>query len=549
MKTELLAVFGNPAHLRMALRSRAPKMLMHPKVLSVLAVCSLLFSFEIQLKAKDTGVHFPGLMISSASEGTRVTWSGMAIVEMKGNRYLRFRSSPNDEKWIGAESSPMDLGWAYRDIGTKGMVVSEVKTHIDPEHNRFNIEVIGHKPGVTNSRITTVLEGRWIASEARFMYTLSSRLSCPLEAWYEKSTSKLRGPASRGSKLWIEPLDFCLEGISITERMISPDKSMRSAPLNYKWFVRTLDGKNWEKWPKIHIPFPVRKGDYMTIRDVNGLMSEGSCFGFMDGERGGWIMKILKTSAPIYHEICWSRFDVHLLMEGAMPPRASLDSLDLGYSFEFTPIAPESAEAIVSAAQELPWRHAREYQDLALFSWNNRFDALITDVPSEKTAEHMLWWPSDYNCFRDGTVGADDNYSLSIRRQSSEAKPSAWSTLCWGYPFNSQPKGKRRYRFSAMVKTKDCIGEVRLGHYSSKESIGDVYYGGSKSHNRDGSANTIDIVWEYSHSLRGTSDWTPLSVEFEVKHYSSTLILENTGQGQCWFDNVKLEVIGGSDVR
>jgi hypothetical protein len=160
----------------------------------------------------------------------------------------------------------------------------------------------------------------------------------------------------------------------------------------------------------------------------------------------------------------------------------------------------------------------------------------------------MLWWPSGYDCFRDETVGCDDHYSISIKREEPSTRGSAWSTLSWGWPFSEHRRGGRRFRFGAMVKTADCTGMVRLGHYSSLESIGDIYYGGRKSHKSDGTPVTDGIVWEYSHPLTGTNDWTPVSMEFVVKHHGSTLVLEQTGTGQCWFDNVVIEELARTEA-
>ena len=105
-------------------------------------------------------------------------------------------------------------------------------------------------------------------------------------------------------------------------------------------------------------------------------------------------------------------------------------------------------------------------------------DRVLTDVPSEQTSNQTLWWASDYQCFRDNSVGYDDSFSVSIKRSEASPKASAWSTLSWAHPFNERPKHNRRFRFTAMVKTVDCTGPVRLAHYSSIENLGDMYYGG-----------------------------------------------------------------------
>lgn len=485
----------------------------------------------------------PSLQFVEEAGTTRVLWDQQIIVEFEKNRFVRFRATPENELWIGSEKSGADLGWVYRDDGAKGMDVKDLKHEYSPATGDFVVRIAGKKPQF-DGQIDVVFTGKWLPETRQYKYILSTRLRSPLESWYENSKFRQRGLPSTGSKMWTEVLDYCIEGVTITERMLSPDTKRRNTPQLYEWFVRSSDGEEWEKWPKIHIPFPVRPGDYLTIRDRENPTQQGGLYGFLDKKEGGWITRITKTPAPVVYELCWSRFDVHMLLEGAVPPRHSADKLDLHFEMEFEPVDPKRAGKIIAKAEELPWRSHKEYQDLPLFSWNNRFDRVLTDVPSEQTSNQTLWWASDYQCFRDNSVGYDDSFSVSIKRSEASPKASAWSTLSWAHPFNERPKHNRRFRFTAMVKTVDCTGPVRLAHYSSIENLGDMYYGGRKSHNEDGSHKVNGLVWEFSQSVSGTTDWTPVSLEFVVKHHGSTLVLENGGTGQCWFDNVKIEELG-----
>lgn len=478
------------------------------------------------------------------SRTSRVTWNGQLLVEVRENKKLRFRATPRDQNWIGSEKSPIDLGWVYRDEGAKGMVALSVNHENDPKTGRFVLRISGRKPQF-DSRIEIVLTGTWMPEAGKFKYTLNTRLSCPLESWYEHSTATQRGRPVKGErKLWTEVLDYCIEGISLPERLMSPNPQNQHGPLMYEWFVSSPDGRKWQKWPKVHIPYPVRQGDYLTIHDRAHPMLAGGYYGHLDKQHGGWLTRINSTPVPVIHEICWARFDVHISLEGAIPPRHSMKELALGFELAFEPVAPAKAREIVKNALEIPWRQAPEY-NLPLFAWNTRCDKILTDLPGEETAQHLVWWPSDYVCDRDGTTGYDDHYSLTIHRKPSSAqKSSAWSTFAWHWPFNEHMTTNRRIRFSAMVKTQNCTGSVRLGHYSTLANLGDVFYGGTKSHKMDGTPRTDGIIWEYSKPLTGTTDWTPLTLEFVVKHFSSTVILEQTGSGQCWFDNVRIEDLG-----
>ncbi len=53
-----------------------------------------------------------------------------------------------------------------------------------------------------------------------------------------------------------------------------------------------------------------------------------------------------------------------------------------------------------------------------------------------------------------------------------------------------------------------------------------------------------DMRWMYSDSVTGSSDWTEISVEFDVYGVTTTLFLEMSGTGKCWFDNVRIEDVG-----
>lgn len=485
---------------------------------------------------------YPNIQMKEEGGTTRVFWDDKLIVEIKDNRFMRFRATPADENWVGAERSPADMGWAYRDSGVKGLIVLSATRQNEPEKGRFVVNISGKKPQF-DSHVDIELVGTWMPQVGKFKYTLWTRFGCSLEDWYKNSKFAQRGLAvNGGSALWTEAIDYCIEGISMTERLNAPNKAEHAMPPMYEWFVKSSDGQAWQKWPKVHIPYPVRPGSYLTIRDLAHPAGVGEYYGFVDKAAGGWMTRIEKASAPIVFEICWALFDVHVELQGAIPPPGSVKDLSLEVKLAFEPVEAAKGREIVAAAKELPWREAREYR-LPLFSWDDRFDKLLTDLPSEQTALHHVWWPSSYECDRDDRVGFDDSYSLTINRTKASAKPAAWTIHSWSEPFTTHPRKGRQFRFSAMVKTADCTGSVRIGQFHPTEKSADVYYGG-RTHKSDGSPVTDGIVWEYSKALTGTTDWTPLSFEFTGTIPAQTLLLEQTGTGQCWFDNVKIEDIG-----
>jgi hypothetical protein len=309
-------------------------------------------------------------------------------------------------------------------------------------------------------------------------------------------------------------------------------------PQKYEWFVRSDDGINWTKWPKVHIPYVTRPGKYITIADQSRPSRVGSLYGFLDKAHGGWMTRVVKAPHPIDYSLCWMFFDVHVVYRHAVPPRHSTDTLSLDLELAFEPIAAEAGRRIVAQAEEVDWRGLAAYR-LPLFSWDNRFDKLLIDVPSEETANHYIWWASSEGCDRDDGVGYDDHYSVTIKRDGQPTMPAACNTVSWCYPYTTKQIKNRRIRFSAMVKTAECTGPVRLAVCRGSEN----FYG-KRNHHDDGSIKTDEWSWQFSPtSVTGTTDWTPISMEF-VGQSGISLILEQNGGGQCWFDNVTIDDLG-----
>jgi len=508
----------------------------------VLAGCAAAASSGGTLDSAATKAAYPNIQIREADGSSRVFWDGQLLVELKQNRFMRFRATPLDENWVGSEKSGADLGWTERDEGTKGMVVLGASHENDPARGIFVLKVRGKKPQF-DSRIDVTLTGTWMPQAGKFKYSLWTRFQCPLESWYEHTKFFQRGLAVDGkAPLWTEVLDYCIEGVSIPERLGSPDRAKRNEPPMYEWFVKSHDGQNWQKWPKVHIPYPVRPGSYITIRDLAHPSGVGGYYGFLDKARGGWMTRIEKTSSPVIFELCWTYFDVHAYLQGAIPPRNSVKDLSLEFQQAFEPVEAGRCREIIEQAAEIPWRTGKDYR-LPLFSMDkeSRFDKLICDLPGEETANHYVWWASSDECDRDDAVGFDDHYSVTIKRDKPSPMPAGWSAGTLGPCFTGKRIGNRRFLLSAMVKTANCTGPVRLAHASPPN---EVYYARFKTHDRDGTVLEPDI-WTYSPSVTGTVDWTPISMEFTGgRGGRDFVVLEQHGTGQSWFDNVKIEDLG-----
>lgn len=469
---------------------------------------------------------YPNIQIREENGSSYIDWDGSELVVLTSNRYLtRFRATPLDEKWVGNHTQSTDLGWAYNDTTAKGLQVLSTAHYNNPAQGEFALVVNGKKPNF-DSEISIIFKGIWMPEAAKFRYVLYMSFDCPLESWYQNTD---------GHRL--EVTDYRIDYISKPERISSP---AQKEPQMYEWFVNSADGTNWQKKPKIHVPYTTRTGDYITIRDKANLAQVGDYFGFLDKAQGGWMSKITKASAPVLYELCWMLMDVHIVFDNGVPPRYSTTDLSLEFEIEFNPVDTNGALEIINNAAEVNWRQAEEYK-LPLFTKNNSFDTLITDIPSEETSNHYLWWASGYECFRDTGIGYQDNNSVSINQTTQSAQPLAWYSFSWGASFEDTSYAGHRVRLSAMVKTSNCAGQVRIGAASTS---GDMWYG-KGTHNADGTPKTdTGIKWVFSQPVTGTADWQLITVEFDVINSVNAVMLEQNGMGQSWFDNVTIEDMG-----
>ena len=508
-------------------------------IISYLIVFALLFVQIPSISFAQTA--YPDITVKQDESGTFISMNGGLICSLEENRYLRFRSTNADDNWIASECRGADLCIAYNDAGVKGVVVETADFTNNPEEGWFEIAVKGYKDGL-DCDVEYTVKGIWLPEVGKFKYTYNTSMDANLEKWYQNSTvSQNYYNKNPNSTAPIEVTDYHVENISNPD--INNSDTYQNMSQRYEWFLSSANGTDWEKFPKVYIPYPTRSGDYLTIRKVGERCYEGAKFGFADSQHGGWVSTITETTAGINFELCWYFFDVHMIMYNAVPKRGSQDRFSISFGMDFDPISAQEGAQLVNGATERKWRELEEYA-LPLFTRNNTFDTLISDdiIPSEETANHYIWWASSYDCFRDDTVGYDDNYSASIKRTTASPQPVAWNTYTWGRPFEKEATTNHRYRISAMVKTQDCTGPVRLA-YGGQKNHADLFYGVG-THLTDGTPREDIIYWQYSDALTGTNDWTPISMEVTIDYYVNSIILEMNGKGQCWFDNVVIEDLG-----
>lgn len=471
---------------------------------------------------------YKGIQFQRQGNSLWVLEDGEPLLELRDKRYLQFRSSADNDHWVGASGRPMDLCFSYSDVTEyEDRTVKFGKT---PEG--FKIELSGTKPSV-GGNVNTAITATRRPQDGQFEYVLESKMTYSVEKWHDVSSNAKR---ARGKEARVAPLNFHINRISLPDVYQS---RVSETNLIYDGFVFSHDGANWLRRPKIHIPYVIRKGQYPTIsQDID--YSTGDYYGFVDKNEGGWIIEIMDTSSPFNFGLCWMFFDIHHIMHrGIVALESEEQFAQANYKLSFKRVSGEQAKDIWDNSTEVEWRNRKEYADLPLFSWDSKFDKLLTDDDVDPNAK-FIWWPSSYECFRDEQIGYDDNYSISIKLKEGSA---AWYNSTWGSPYDTFVPLSGRYRISAMVKTEDVKGQVRL---CMSWSDGDKWL-------RATGWSSKDSVWKIAQkTLSGTNDWTQLTLELDpseqFKHLCSevvkrTIILEQIGPGQCWFDNVRIEKI------
>ena len=440
------------------------------------------------------------------------------LVRFLDNRRLMFRATTANTKWLGnldrvGGAPNFDIGWEYSDEKFNGFDNATVEFKNDPENEEFRLTFTGTKPLDHENKQTVVLTGKWMPEIQQFKYTYDSTLTAYSEDFYNNMSIRDN---------MLEVLDYWIYGIEMDDNL----------KYDYDWFVK--DPKNtgsWEKFPKIHIPYPTRRADdakYEVIHDLSTRTEIGGKFGFLDRETGGWMQTVKSSTYPVLYELCWNAFDLHVHMDG-MPKRNSNEYATLNLCLELEPVTAEKCNEIIDGATEISWRDKKEYQ-LPLMTYGvNKFDKLLTDpsIDSENTQPQNIWWANSFDIYQDTTVGYDDNYSMTIQREGEQTTPAklfGWIGISqqWG----KRPTAKHKYRLTAMVKTEDCTGEVRLGSINE----GGFFYW---------DRITDDLTVSYSDSLTGTNDWTELTYEYYCDGSSDnhTIFLEQNGSGKVWVDN------------
>jgi hypothetical protein len=460
------------------------------------------------------------VLVNIVQEGnnTYVYMGADKILRLTENRYLNFRATNQNDHWIGETNKPSDLGWSYQDF--PGYVSDSVTYQIQP--GWFRLALYGQK-AQADGKIVTTITAQWNPQDSGFEYTLNSRLTANLEKYYLNSKWAISSyNANPSASVQLEPIDYTIERISILDRIVGENPN----PDLYDCFVLSADAVTWERIPKLHVAYPIYKGNWLYTLNIplKGF------WGFLDPKEGGWISQLTSCSGDSRIEICWSWQDNHFLITNGVPPRYSAETFTASYTWKFVPVGESQSNQLMNVAQETDWKSRPEYIR-PVFSRNNNFEELINGYESQHT-----WFSSAPACKWDGTVGYHSNSSVSIEKTFD--RTAAWYGWFYGYPFEaSHINPQAKYRLTAMVKTENVSGKVRIAAVRRTSGPEWLY-----SNLCPANSWVLDKI--VSDSLAGTNDWTELSVTFKSRDWSPTAIsLELDGAGKCWFDSVVISKV------
>lgn len=500
---------------------------------------------------------YPKLSWIREDSKTKLLMGDGFIFECLNDRFFRFTSRDDDPRWVGSSAIDMsiDPGWGFFDPTLAGYVPDSITFTDEPEKESFTISLRGHKECLQCKNDLDLI-GIWMEDQQAFRYELQMYFESDLEEFYLHSTRSMNGwKKDPTAPTCIEIIDFLPQYASWHDAIRLEEADVPRAL--YHCHVMSEDGVNWVKAPRVHSYDTEYLGDYenslITMPTKFGKL--GGQFGFVDREYGGWLLRPLEIPAPVSYQICWFYYDIHIQSPQAIPPRGSQERLQLRFRCEFMPIGAEKACAILDSAREYQWRDQEKY-DIPVMEYENHFDKFLVDMPCEETSHMTFWRRSDSNCRVDREVGCGAPGSVSIERHNAGAKPSAWNTVAWGIPYDGKQIVGRRFRMSAMIKCENVTGRARVG-VVSRYVVGDIFYG-YLTHYDDGEPRSMggsiggvapeegmrDMHWVFSDSVKGTQDWTPVTVEFEIYGTLNCLFMEMYGDGKCWFDDVIIEDIG-----
>jgi len=122
----------------------------------------------------------PEIEVRREHGSTGVYADDQLVVEIRNNRFLRFRSNIDNDHWIGTKARPADVGWSPNRGPVRGYENQIVQINRLP--GDFTITLSGTKPNV-HGTVEVTLQGWWDRQRRNFAYSLSSGLQADLAKW------------------------------------------------------------------------------------------------------------------------------------------------------------------------------------------------------------------------------------------------------------------------------------------------------------------------------------------------------------------------------
>ncbi|MCI0512219.1 hypothetical protein L0128_03305 [candidate division KSB1 bacterium] len=247
------------------------------------------------------------------------------------------------------------------------------------------------------------------------------------------------------------------------------------------------------------------------------------------------------SEPPITGGLCAYMWDLHLGYRSAqgacLPGNTTLFAAFRLYAIDSASARLICAQAITPEVPEIATTPIVE-------TGVNTFRKGISDFPTE----FSQIWPWSFEILADAAaarlywdrqLGYDDAGSLAI--ENYQAITSRWLATTLGPAFGQAafPAGAR-FRLSAFVRTQAVAGRTTVAIRLHRSGVGSVFQ------------LTDYEIYASTVGCTGDTDWRAVSVLTPVISPAPDrlhLILEQTGQGRSWFDNVVYEIIPPDEME
>jgi hypothetical protein len=265
----------------------------------------------------------------------------------------------------------------------------------------------------------------------------------------------------------------------------------------------------------------------------------------LPGDRLAWLLDEenlcieIVDAEPVTAGICAYMWDAHLAYKVCSADTGII--LEGGNQFQarfrLFSLPRDEAEHIAGRAKESPEEEARRTPIIVdgVHTFTETLDSSTGDPAA-------IWpWETDIVAGDSGTVrftvdrngGFDDTNALRI--DATEHATARWKATAFGSAFRKKPlPGGVRFRVVAYVKSRLAEGSAGIG---------------IRSH-RTGAPGVFDMeqyeTYRSVQRVESSSDWTRLEVTTDLIAPAPDrlhILLDVSGKGTCWFDNVHLTSI------